>query len=161
MSIVVGYVTTPEGKAALDRGVVEATLRGLPLVIVHSAKGGEHEDAATAVAVREDLIRLEARLRANGVAVEIEDLVRGKTPAEDLIEVAQRRRAELIIIGLRKRSAVGKLLLGSNAQQILLAADCAVLAVKTAAPSGATSTSPSSTPSTSRGTSRQTRKTAR
>ena len=57
-------------------------------------------------------------------------LVRGVEPAEDLVKVAEETSAELIVIGLRRRTPVGKLILGSNAQRILLDAPCAVLAVK-------------------------------
>jgi nucleotide-binding universal stress UspA family protein len=56
--------------------------------------------------------------------------VRGLEPAEDLLKVAEEVSAELIIIGLRRRSPVGKLILGSTAQRILLDAPCPVLAVK-------------------------------
>ena len=65
-----------------------------------------------------------------GVRVEVRHLVRGREPAEDLIEVAESSHAELIVIGLRRRTPVGKLILGSNAQRILLDATCPVLAVK-------------------------------
>ena len=60
----------------------------------------------------------------------VRDLIRGKDPADDLIEVAEKENAALIVIGLRRRSPVGKLLMGSHAQDILLRADCPVLAVK-------------------------------
>jgi nucleotide-binding universal stress UspA family protein len=51
-------------------------------------------------------------------------------PAEDLIGTAEDTDAAFIVIGLRRRSPVGKLLLGSNAQRVLLDASCPVLAVK-------------------------------
>ena len=57
-------------------------------------------------------------------------LVRGFEPAEDLISIAETSDAALIVIGLRRRTPVGKLILGSNAQRILLDAPCPVLAVK-------------------------------
>ena len=58
--------------------------------------------------------------------------MRGLDPAEDLINVAEEVSADLIVIGLRRRSPVGKLILGTNAQRILLDAPCPVLAVKAA-----------------------------
>ena len=54
----------------------------------------------------------------------------GLNRREDLIAVATELSAELIVIGLRRRTPVGKLILGSNAQRILLDAPCPVLAVK-------------------------------
>ena len=61
---------------------------------------------------------------------EVRQLVRGMDPADDLVNVAQDVEADIIVIGLRRRSPVGKLILGSNAQKILLDATCPVLAVK-------------------------------
>ena len=66
----------------------------------------------------------------DGLELEVRQLVRGNEPAEDLISVANETDADLIVIGLRRRTPVGKLILGSNAQRILLDAPCAVLAVK-------------------------------
>ncbi len=129
MTVVVGFVPTAEGAAAVDRGVEEARLRGLPLVVVHSSRGGERE-AQSDWELRDELDRLGQRLRADGVDADVHEIVRGHSPAEDLLQVARDRAASLIVIGLRRRTSVGKLLLGSNAQQILMAADCPVLAVK-------------------------------
>jgi nucleotide-binding universal stress UspA family protein len=56
--------------------------------------------------------------------------IRGRDASEEILAVAHERRAELVVIGLRRRSPVGKLLLGSTAQRVLLDAPCPVLAVK-------------------------------
>ena len=72
----------------------------------------------------------EAKLRNAGVPYEVRQLVRGLDPAEDLVAVAEQVHADFIVIGLRRRSPVGKLILGSNAQRVLLDAPCPVLAVK-------------------------------
>ncbi len=69
-------------------------------------------------------------LADSGVEFDLRQLVRGFEPAEDLISIAEANQAELIVIGLRRRSPVGKLILGSNAQRVLLDAHCPVLAVK-------------------------------
>lgn len=129
-SVVVGYVAKPEGEAALDKAVLEAQLRGLELVVVHSERGGPGYDAGTADHVEASLDSVRGKLDATGVPYVIRQLVRGFDPADDLISIAEANAAELIVIGLRRRSPVGKLILGSNAQRILLDAHCPVLAVK-------------------------------
>jgi nucleotide-binding universal stress UspA family protein len=129
-TIVVGYVPKPEGDAALDRAIAEAKLRGDKLVVVNSHRGGreyDHEDASKDDAT---MTAVKAKLEGAGVDFDLRQLVRGFEPAEDLISVAEANSADLIVIGLRRRSPVGKLILGSNAQRILLDAHCAVLAVK-------------------------------
>jgi nucleotide-binding universal stress UspA family protein len=128
--IVVGYVDTPEGEAALDRAVVEAQQRGARLVVISSHKGGASLDKNEANEIAETLEAVRARLAESGVEHEVRQLVRGSDPAEDLVAVAEEVDADLIVIGLRRRSPVGKLIMGSNAQQILLDAGCPVLAVK-------------------------------
>ena len=129
-TIVVGYVPKPEGRAALRRAAEEAKLRDMRLVVVNSHRGGREFD-------REDAIESEAQLeevaddpREAGVEHEVRQLVRGIDPADDLVNVATEVGAEFIVIGLRRRSPVGKLILGSNAQRVLLDAPCPVLAVK-------------------------------
>jgi nucleotide-binding universal stress UspA family protein len=130
LKIVVGYIKSDEGQAALERAVEEALLRDAQLVVVHSMRGGARDEAEEMIAYREELEHVEERLQALGVAYEIRELVRGKPAGEDLAGFAAEEDADLIVIGLRRRSPVGKLVLGSNAQDVLLKADCPVLAVK-------------------------------
>jgi nucleotide-binding universal stress UspA family protein len=128
MVIVVGYVPKPEGRAALDRAVDEANLRGGRLVVVNASRGDAYVDAG--YAGEEEIELVKARLADAGVEHEIRQLVRGHEPAEEVVELADQVGAELIVIGMRHRTAVGKFLLGSTAQRILLDAHCPVLAVK-------------------------------
>lgn len=128
-TIVAGFIRSPEGHAAVDAAVEEARRRGGRLVVVHSSRGGP-EDPNSVIEDRTALEQLEGRLRDEDVEVVVRDFARGKDPAEDIMEVAEQENATLIVIGLRRRSPVGKLILGSNAQSILLASDCPVLAVK-------------------------------
>ena len=128
--IVVGYVDTPEGRAALDRAVIEAQQRGARLIVINSHKGGSRLDRDTADELDESMGGVHELLHGVGVEHEVRRLVRGVDPADDLIAVAEEVDADLIVIGLRRRSPVGKLIMGSNAQQILLDASCPVLAVK-------------------------------
>ena len=39
MSVLVGYIETPEGLAALNRAVEEAKLRNTPLLILNTSRG--------------------------------------------------------------------------------------------------------------------------
>jgi nucleotide-binding universal stress UspA family protein len=130
MDIVIGFVRSAEGRAALERGIEEARLRGARLIIVHSSKGGSNMSEDEVLADGEEFERITDELTASGVEHEVRNLVRGLRPAEDVISVANEMGADLIIIGLRRRSLVGKLILGSNAQEILTDANCAVLVVK-------------------------------
>ncbi|HEU0285879.1 MAG TPA: universal stress protein [Nocardioidaceae bacterium] len=131
-SIVVGYVPKSEGRAALRRAVEEAQLRKAKLVIVNSHRGGRDFDQDDAMDTEAQLQEVRDQLKDSGVEHEIRQLVRGMDPAEDLISVAEEVSADFVVIGLRRRTPVGKLILGSNAQRVLLDATCPVLAVKAA-----------------------------
>jgi nucleotide-binding universal stress UspA family protein len=115
--IVVGYSSRPEGQAALKRALSEARLRGAALVVVDTSPDADTEGLA-------------AELAAPGVTSEIRTAADVHDSAEELIRTAETTDADFIVIGLRRRSPVGKLLLGSNAQRVLLDAACPVLAVK-------------------------------
>jgi len=131
-TIVVGFVTTAEGSAALDRAIEETRLRQAELVVVISHKGGVGTDDDHMAETDEDLARIRATLESAGVDHTVRSLVRGNDPAEDILAIAEETSAELVVIGLRRRSPVGKLIMGSNSQRILLDASCPVLAVKAA-----------------------------
>ena len=132
MAVVVGYVTTKEGSAALDAAVTEARRRdSRPVVVL--ARRLQGEDASELEAEADTVRDL---LDDADIAYDIRQLRRSDDVAESLVSTAEEVDAELIVIGLRRRSPVGKLVLGANAQRILLDAPCPVLAVKpvTAAP---------------------------
>ncbi|HSP60960.1 MAG TPA: universal stress protein [Ornithinimicrobium sp.] len=130
MSVIVGYIPTREGRAALRAASAEAMLRTTKLVVVNSHRGGRDFDAEEAQRFEDELGKVQRVLDEAGIEHEVRALVRGNEPAEDLVEVADESEGELIVIGLRKRTPIGKLILGSNAQRILLEASCPVLAVK-------------------------------
>jgi nucleotide-binding universal stress UspA family protein len=130
LAIVVGYVPTAEGRAALRRGAEEARLRGNRLVVINSNRGGRELSPEDARRQESELEDVREQLNRDGIENEVRQMVRGLEPAEDLIAVAEEVGADFIVIGLRRRTPVGKLILGSNAQRVLLEATCPVLAVK-------------------------------
>ena len=128
MTIVVGYVPTPQGEAALAAAIAEASRREEPLHVLNTARGDTLSDPR--YASEDTLDEVRARLAQAGVGYEIQQLVRGHEAAEEIVEAADRLNASLIVIGLRRRTPTGKLITGSQAQRILLDANCPVLAVK-------------------------------
>lgn len=130
MSIIVGCIPTPEGEAALRHAVGEATAHGEDLVVVNVSATRDLSEPA--VATEDDLAAVRSRLAGTEVAYTVRQLVRGRDAAEEIIDLARELHASFVVIGLRHRSPVGKLLLGSNSQRILLEAPCPVVAVKAA-----------------------------
>jgi nucleotide-binding universal stress UspA family protein len=128
MTIVVGYLPTPEGEAALAAAMDEARRRHEPVRVLNVGRDDSSRDDSFLDEAEVD--RLEARIRAAGITGEVRQLVRGKEPAEEIVEVAEQLGAGLVVIGLRRRTPTGKLLFGSQAQRVLLDARCPVLAVK-------------------------------
>lgn len=128
MNIVVGYIPSPEGLAAVDYAVQHAGLAGARLVVVNTGHHGNYADAS--FADPRDLDALDQQLTASGIEHEVRQPVAGRSAADELLETATAVQAELIVIGLRRRSPVGKLITGSTAQQVLLDAECPVVAVK-------------------------------
>lgn len=130
MSIVVGYIDTAEGNAALNRAIAEAKLRDEKVVVLHSAVGGAGQTAEEALATADAIDAVQARLDAEGVDYSTHDYVRGNSPAQDIMAAVRDHAGTMIVIGIRTRSATGKLLLGSNALDILHDTTVPVLCVK-------------------------------
>lgn len=130
MTILVAYMPRPEGQAALDKGLEIAKRRQERLVVVNASPGGRQEDPSRADVA--DVERVEQLLAASGLDTEFKQFVRGKDAVTEIDQMAKALGVSVLIIGLRKRSAVGKLILGSVAQDLLMTVDCPVLAVKAA-----------------------------
>jgi nucleotide-binding universal stress UspA family protein len=130
MTVLVGYVPSPEGEAALRAGIEEARLRGEKLLVVNTSRGDALVDPR--FAQEPDLAHVREDLAALGVEFDVRQVLGADDAAAEIVELAEQTDASLVVIGLRRRSAVGKLIMGSAAQSILLGAGCPVLAVKAA-----------------------------
>ena len=128
MSIIVGYRPTPEGTAALEAAISQARKDAKLLVVINSSRGDALVDKR--YAEDEEIVGIEERLKKEGIEHLVQQPVRGNDAATEVLQAAEQHRADLIVIGLRRRTPVGKLIMGSTAQQILLEAGCPVLAVK-------------------------------
>jgi nucleotide-binding universal stress UspA family protein len=129
-AIVVGF-TKDGGDVAVEAAVAEARRRDGRLVVIHSMESGpdgereireyrEHQEA---------LEEVEARLAEAGIPVKTGMHIRGLSPADELAQTIDEEDAVLLVIGYRRRSRTSKYLLGSDTQEILIAAPCPVLAV--------------------------------
>ena len=126
--IVVGYLPSPEGVAAYEQAKEWAIATGARLVVVNTGHNGDfsHPDFATA----QDIDAIASELEQAGVDHELIQPIDATPTAEAILGTAVAQAADLIVIGLRRRSPVGKLITGSTAQHVLLDAPCAVLSVK-------------------------------
>lgn len=128
MTVLVAYVPRPEGRASVTRGIQMARLTGEPLYVVNAGPGGDNMSKAFSDTA--DMAEVEQELAGSGVPYQLKQFVRGRTAAEEIEELAEDLPASLLVIGLRRRSPVGKLVLGSVAQDLLMGVECPVLAVK-------------------------------
>jgi nucleotide-binding universal stress UspA family protein len=128
MTILVAYVARPEGRAALDKAIEIATRRNERLVVVNAGPGGQDE----AIVNGYEAERVEERLAALPIQAEFKQFVRGNSTIDEILGLVDSLQVSVLVIGLRKRTAVGKLLLGSMAQEILMTVPCPVLAIKAA-----------------------------
>jgi nucleotide-binding universal stress UspA family protein len=130
MKILVGYDGTNSAKEALNLAKTHAQVFSASVDVVTSMqKGTEHQ--------REDIEQAERGLEyaksifeENNIACNTHLLIRGMSPGEDLVEFAKENEADEIIVGVKRRSKVGKLILGSTAQYVILQAHCPVVSVK-------------------------------
>jgi nucleotide-binding universal stress UspA family protein len=125
VTVVVGYVPNEYGEAALEAALTEARRRDMRLVVVNTSKGDAFVD--TKFATKDTLDELEGRF--GDVEHEVRQTV-GLDVAEELLKVADDVDARLLVIGMRHRTPVGKLLMGSVAQRVLLDSKVPVLSVK-------------------------------
>lgn len=125
--IVIGYTADPFGHAALEHGISEAKLRQTDLLVINATSGESYVDAR--FAGQTEVGDVEGRLTECGVAFELRQPV-GVDPAAELLAAMNHDDAQLLVVGIRHRNPVGKLMLGSVAQKVILECPKPVLAVK-------------------------------
>lgn len=125
--IVVGFSATAPGRAALTTAVAEAKLRNTSVLVINSSRGDAYADPS--FAHQSDWDWVQATLDEAGVDFTVRQELRGRDASDEILDVCREVQATLCVIGLRKRSQVGKMLLGSNAHRILMESPCPVLSV--------------------------------
>lgn len=130
MKIVVGYKDSKLSKTILDLVKQHAKAFNATVYIVSSLEGGVGEKIKEIDAAKTGLSYAEGVLKDAGIDVETELLIRGLSPGEDIIEYARDKGADEIVVGVKMKSKVGKFILGSTAQYVILNADCPVVTIR-------------------------------
>ncbi|MBN1931332.1 MAG: universal stress protein [Desulfobacterales bacterium] len=130
MRIMVGYDGSNVSKDALMLAKKHAKAFKAKVDVVTSMVKGTQYQLPEIEKEEHDLEWARQLFEEDGIACETHLLIRGLNPGEDLVQFAKENKVNEIIIGVRKRSKVGKFLLGSTAQYVVIEASCPVVTVK-------------------------------
>ena len=131
MNILVGYDGSNAAKDALKLAKNRAKAFGAKIRVVKSVTR-HHPLDFSLIQVAEENLEREIRNQFNGDITNYEThlLISSSSTGQNLVQIAEQEKIDEIIIGVRRRSKVGKLLLGSTAQYVILHAPCPVITVK-------------------------------
>ncbi len=130
MKILVGYDGSNVSKEAVSLAEQHAVTFKAEIIIAHSMVGGPEVPRKDFQIAENNIEHEKIRLLDNNVSCESVLSVRGLQAGEDLVLLAKENNVDEIIIGVRRRSKVGKLLFGSTAQYVILTAPCPVVSVR-------------------------------
>ena len=130
MKILVGYKGVNVGKELLKVALEHAMAFKAEVLIVTSMIGGEKAEQELVQEAEENLEKVKKYFDEKQVSCKTHLLIRGFDAGEDIVNFANEKEVDEIIIGVKSRSKVGKLLFGSTAQVVILQADCPVVTVK-------------------------------
>ena len=130
MEIMVGYNDSRVAKDALKLAMQHAQAFDAKVHIVTSMVGGADVPRKTFERVEKKLEYAESLCKDKKISCKTHLLVRGLEAGEDLVQFAKGKDIDEIVIGIKRRSKVGKLFFGSTAQYVILKATCPVLTIK-------------------------------
>ena len=130
MKILVGYDGTNSAKEALNLAKFHAKTFGASVEVVTSMQKGTESARKDIEQAERGLAYAKSLFEEDGIACNTHLLIRGLTAGEDLVKFADENQIDQIVVGVKRRSKVGKLLMGSSAQYVILQAQCPVVAVK-------------------------------
>jgi nucleotide-binding universal stress UspA family protein len=130
MKILVGYDGTNSAKEALNLAKSHAKVFGASVEVVTSMQKGTESGRKFIEQAERGLEYAKSMFEEDGIACNTHLLIRGLSAGEDLVEFANENQIDHIVVGVKRRSKVGKLLMGSTAQYVILQAECPVITVK-------------------------------
>ncbi len=132
MKIMVCYDGTDAAKSALSVTVQQAKAFHAEVIAVTSMEGNPQEQLHDIKKAEKTLADAGDFITAEGLACETKLLLSEThfSAGEILVRYANQEKMDMIVIGVKKRSKVGKMITGSNAQHVILNSDCQVVCVK-------------------------------
>ncbi len=131
MKFIVGYKRgTNQAENLLELALKRAQLFNATVSIVTIMPEGMEKDHDLITETKADLEKAKTHFDRKDIPCESHLLIRGIDPGDDLVNFAKKIQADEIIIGVKNRTKVGKLLLGSTAQAVVLNAPCPVVTMK-------------------------------
>ena len=130
MKILVGLDGSKSSKEALSLAKKHAKTFNAMIDLVTSMEKGTEAQQKEIEDSEHDLENAKKLLEKDGISCDTHLLIRGMAPGEDIVEFAEKNEVDEIVIGVKRRSKVGKLVFGSTAQHVILNAHCPVVTVK-------------------------------
>ena len=130
MKLLVGYDGSNSAKAALELACSHAKVFGAGMEVLTTVESGSVTETIELDYAKEDLASVEEKVGQLGISVNTHVINKGMKPGEDIVTFAAENGVDAIYIGIKRRSKVGKLLYGSNAQYVIIKAQCPVTIVK-------------------------------
>ena len=130
MKILVCYNDSDAARGALSLARDHAQVFGAKVFIITSMEGGDRETQEQIRKAEKDLEKAQRFIEEKGLECETHQVVHGNSPGEDIVWYARDNAVDLIYVGIQKKSKTQKILMGSNAQYVILKAPCPVTTVK-------------------------------
>jgi nucleotide-binding universal stress UspA family protein len=133
MKILIGFEATYKGRQGLNLALQQAKAFNADVHILSSLMIGEKARGFASKArpeAEQRIAEVKRFFEDAGLTCHTQITARGQDQGEDIVQYASENGIDLIIVGVRIRSLVGKILLGSTAQYVILKAPCPVLTFK-------------------------------
>ena len=132
MNFLVCYDGTNEAKEALKVAREHAKIWNASLDIIRTVTREIAIKHSRILEMEKELeTDVSRQIEDQDVAYNVQLLVTSLEPGEKLVKFADEEKIDLIFLGVKKKSKVGKLFFGSTAQYVILHASCPVVTVKT------------------------------
>jgi len=130
MKILVGFDGSNASRDALIVAREHAKAFNAQVEVVTSMMSGTENQKKEIESAERQLEWAQSVFEEHGIDCQTHLLIRGLAPGEDIVKYADENAVDEVVVGVKRRSRVGKILLGSTAQYVIIKAPCPVVSVK-------------------------------